>query len=256
MPFEYISVDDAIARDGLRMVVVGGIPSPWGEAAKGILHVKGIEWSAVRLVYDSDELKRWAGQRSGPVAVYDGEPPRSGWSEILTLAERLAPQPALVPDDAEQRIAVFGITQELCGEGGLGWSRRLDLIDARFAGRGGFAEPVAKYLARKYGYRPGVGDDARRRVCSGLAMLVARLKVQREAGSSYIVGDGLTAADIYCATFAGMFQPLAENVCAMEKHMRAAFATLDDETKAVLDPVLFEHRDMMYERHLELPMSL
>ncbi|WP_127522473.1 glutathione S-transferase C-terminal domain-containing protein [Mesorhizobium sp. Z1-4] len=256
MPFEYISVEDAIARDGLRMVVVGDIPSPWGEAAKGILHVKGIEWSAVRLVYDSDELKRWAGQRSGPVAVYNGEPPRSGWSEILTLAERLAPQPALVPDDAEQRIAVFGIAQELCGEGGLGWSRRLDLIDARFAGRGGFAEPVAKYLARKYGYRPGVGDDARRRVRSGLAMLVARLRAQRAAGSGYIVGDGLTAADIYCATFAGMFQPLAENVCAMEKHMRAAFATLDDETKAVLDPVLFEHRDMMYERHLELPMSL
>lgn len=256
MPFDYISVDDAIARDGLRMVVVGGIPSPWGEAAKGLMHVKGIEWAAVRLVYDSDALKRWAGQRSGPVAVYNSEPPRSGWSEILALAERLAPQPALVPDDAEERVAVLGIAQELCGEGGLGWSRRLDLIDARFEGRGGFAEPVAKYLARKYGYRPGVGDGARRRVRSGLAMLAARLKAQKSAGSGYIVGERLTAADIYCATFAGMFRPLAENVCAMEKHMRVAFDTLDDETKAVLDPVLFEHRDMMYERHLELPMSL
>ena len=256
MPVNYVSVEDAIARDGLRMVVVGDIPSPWGEAAKGILHVKGIEWAAVRLVYDSDELKRWAGQRSGPVAIYNGEPPRSGWSEILALAERLAPKPALVPDDAGQRIAVFGIAQELCGEGGLGWSRRLDLIDARFAGRGGFAEPVAKYLARKYGYRPGVGDDARRRVRSALSMLSARLKSQRAAGSEYIVGDGLTAADIYCATFAGMFQPLAEDVCAMDKHMRIAFDTLDDDTRAVLDPILFEHRDMMYERHLELPLSL
>ena len=53
-----------------------------------------------------------------------------------------------------------------------------------------------------------------------------------------------------------MFQPLAEEVCAMDKDMRTAFDTLDDDTRAVLDPILFEHRDMMYERHLELPLSL
>ncbi|MBO6538324.1 MAG: hypothetical protein JJ969_02895 [Rhizobiaceae bacterium] len=256
MPFDYISVEDAIGRSGLRMVVVGGIPSPWGEAAKGILHVKGIEWAAVRLAYDSEELKRWAKQRSGPVAIYGDEPPRSGWSEILALAERLAPQPALVPDAAEERVAVLGIAQELCGEGGLGWSRRLDLIDARFEGKGGFAEPVAKYLSRKYGYRLGVGEAARRRVRSALAMLAARLKAQQAAGSDYLVGHGLTAADIYSATFAGMFQPLPEEQCAMEKHMRSAFATIDEETAAVLDPIVFAHRDMMYERHLELPLSL
>ena len=39
------------------MVVVGGVPSPWGEAAKGILHIKGIDWAAVRLVYDSEPLQ-------------------------------------------------------------------------------------------------------------------------------------------------------------------------------------------------------
>ena len=86
MPFEYASVEDAIARRGLRMVVVGGVPSPWGEAAKGILHVKRIEWAAVRLAYDSDALKRWAGQRSGPVAIYDDEPPRAAWDEILPVS--------------------------------------------------------------------------------------------------------------------------------------------------------------------------
>ena len=56
MPFEYVSVEQAIARSGLRMVVVGGVPSPWGEAAKGILHIKRIEWAAVRLSYDSEPL--------------------------------------------------------------------------------------------------------------------------------------------------------------------------------------------------------
>ncbi len=66
--FPYISVEEAINRPGLRMVVVGDVPSPWGEAAKGMLHMKGIDWAAVRLAYDSEALKDWAGERSGPIA--------------------------------------------------------------------------------------------------------------------------------------------------------------------------------------------
>ena len=92
MPFAYVSLDEAIRRGGLRMVVVGNVPSPWGEAAKGIFHIKGIEWVAVRLVYDSEPLKEWAGQRSGPVAIYNDERPRSGWAEILLLANAWRPR--------------------------------------------------------------------------------------------------------------------------------------------------------------------
>jgi hypothetical protein len=32
--------------------------------------------------------------------------------------------------------------------------------------------------------------------------------------------------------------------------------TRDPETDAALDPILLQHRDMMYARHLELPLSL
>ena len=119
MTFPYISVEDAIKRPGLRMVVVGGVPSPWGEAAKGILHIKRIDWAAVRLVYDSEALKDWAGERSGPIAIYDNEKPRSRWNDILLLAERLSPEPALVPKDAADRALTFGLAHEICGEGGL-----------------------------------------------------------------------------------------------------------------------------------------
>ena len=51
MGFEYISVEDAIARRGLRMVVVGRVPSPWGEAAKNFFHLKKLDWAAVRVSY-------------------------------------------------------------------------------------------------------------------------------------------------------------------------------------------------------------
>jgi hypothetical protein len=42
----------------------------------------------------------------------------------------------------------------------------------------------------------------------------------------------------------------------MEASSRAAFELRDAHTEAALDPILFEHRDMMYARHLELPLSL
>jgi glutathione S-transferase len=237
-------------------MVVGGIPSPWGEAAKGILHVKGIEWAAVRLAYDNAALKAWAGQRSAPVAVYENERARHGWAEILLLAERLAPAPSLLPADPADRALVLGLSHELCGEAGLGWSRRLQLVHAGLNEAGGFQVPVARYLGAKYGYRPEAADAIQPRVVALLGMLVARLKAQRAAGSAYYVGHTLTAVDIYSATVAALFRPLPHAQCAMDAAARAAFEHCDAATASALDPILLEHRDMMYARHLELPLSL
>lgn len=243
-------------RGGLRMVVVGDVPSAWTEAAKGILHIKGIEWVAVRLVYDSEALKSWAGERSGPVAIYEQEQPRSGWAEILLLAERLAPAPSLLPTDPAERAMVFGLAHEMCGEGGLAWSRRLQLVHAGLQNAGGFPERVAKYLGKKYGYRPEAGAASGRRVAELLGMLAARLKEQRKAGSRYYVGNSLSAVDVYSATCIALFAPLPPEHCKMEASARAAFETRDAQTQAALDPILFEHRDMMYGQYLELPLSL
>jgi glutathione S-transferase len=256
MPFEYVSVEEAIKRSGVRMVVVGDVPSPWGEAAKGILHIKGIEWVAVRLTYDSEPLKAWAGQRNAPVVIYENEHPRSGWAEILLLAERLAPSPSLLPTDPADRALVFGLAHEICGEGGLGWSRRLQLVHAGLGNAGGFSERVAKYLGKKYGYSPEAGVAAGPRVAGLLGMLIARLEAQRHAGSHYYVGNSLTAADVYSATFAAMFEPLPPEQCRMDSSTRAAFGARDTHTDAALAPILLEHRDMVYREYLELPLSL
>jgi len=164
---------------------------------------------AVRLTYDSESLKQWAGQRSGPVAVYEKDRPRSGWAEILLLAERLASAPSLLPADAAERAVVFGFSHEICGEEGLGWSRRLHLIHAGLHNAGGFPEPVAKYLSKKYGYSPQAAAAAGQRVAQLLGMLAARLKAQLEAGSRYYVGQSLTAVDVYSAAFHGPVQPAA-----------------------------------------------
>jgi glutathione S-transferase len=256
MTFQYVSVDEAIKRNGVRMVVVGGVPSPWGEAAKGILHVKNIDWVAVRLVYDSAPLDEWAGQRSAPALMYNDERPRSGWAEILLLSERLAPNPSLLPKDAADRALVFGLAHEICGEQGLAWSRRLQLIHAGLNNEGGFAERVSKYLGRKYGYSPQAGANAGSRVADVLRVLASRLKEQRQVGSRYYVGDALTAVDIYSATCMAMFVPLPADQCRMDGPTRAALETRDAQVEAALDPILLEHRDWIYAEKLELPLSL
>ena len=256
MPFQFIDVEEAIAASGVRVVVVSGVPSPWGEAAKGILHVKDIEFQAVRLDYDSKRLAEWAGGRSAPVLFYEDERPRSGWTEILLLAERIAPQPSLIPENATDRATMFGFSHEILAEAGLCWSRRLQLVHAGLHGDGGFALPVAQYLSKKYGYRPDSEPEATRRVVALLGALAAQIRAQQAAGSDYFIGDSLTALDIYSATAMSLFVPLPPEQCEIHEKTRAVFELRNDETEAALDSVLIEHRDRIYEKHLELPLTL
>ena len=89
-----------------------------------------------------------------------------------------------------------------------------------------------------------------------LGMLAARLKAQRAAGSRFYVGNALSAVDVYSATFMALLSPLPQAQCAMDAGSRAAMETLDAATAAALDPMLLEHRDMMYRERLEQPLSL
>jgi glutathione S-transferase len=252
---QYLNVEEAIPRRGLRMVVVGKVPSPWGEAAKGIFHVKRIDFAAVRLVYDNEALKSWARELSGPVAIHDDEPPRSGWREILELAERLAPTPALLPADPQLRERALQLAARICDREGLGWHRRLQMVHAGLSKSGGFHERVAGYLGQKYGYDPAQAARGQARVVELLGEFAGLLHARRAAGGDYYF-DALSAVDIYSAAFMGLFKPLPETQCEMNPAIRAAFEWLDAPTAAALDPILLEHRDRIYTRHLALPLCL
>jgi len=253
LTFPYVSVEEAIQRRGVRMVVVGNVPSPWGEAAKGILHIKAIDWAAVRLVYDSEALQQWAGAAARCSSTTTNGPAPAGPKFSSSPSAWRRRRRSFPPDE---RALAFGLAHEICGEAGLGWSRRLQLIHAGLNNAGGFPERVSKYLAKKYGYTPTAGAAAGARVAALLAMLVARLKAQHQAGSRYYIGGSLTAVDVCSATFAAMFDPLPPEQCKMDASTRTAFSTRDAQADAALDPILFAHRDMMYAQHLELPLSL
>jgi glutathione S-transferase len=255
MSFQYASVEDAIKSPGLRMVVVGKAPSPWGEAAKGIFHLKKLDFAAVRLVYDNEALKAWAGQLNGPVVVYNDEPPRSGWAEILMLAEQLAPDPQLLPLEPHARGRAVLLAEKFCGRDGLGWNRRLQLVHAGMTNTGGFAGRISGYLGGKYGYDAAYSARYTPRVIGLLGEFAGALRAQRDAGRSYYL-DEISAVDIYSAAFMALFKPLPQEQCDMNAGVRAAFEWLDAATQAALDPILIEHRDMMYSRHLQLPLAL
>jgi hypothetical protein len=73
---------------------------------------------------------------------------------------------------------------------------------------GGFPEPVAHYLADKYGYRVEEGEGYPDRVIDLLEMLAGLLHTQQKRESRVYVGDRLSAVDLYSATAMAMFKPL------------------------------------------------
>ncbi len=251
----YVGIEEARARGGLRLVLTAGVPGPWGESAKGIFHTKSIAYTPVLQVpgQSDDELRAWTAQSSAPVAMYEDERPRSGWADILFLAEHLAAEPALTPSDPEQRMRMFGLANEICGEGGFGWQRRLMLLHGALAS--GVSEGLPALLGRRYGWSQAAGEAASGRTAEILRTLSDQLRAQRERGSRFFVGEDLTALDIYWAAFAAMVEPLPHELCPMNEGMRAAYGLVDPDVRKAADPLLLEHRDFIYQEYLELPLD-
>lgn len=256
----YLEVSQAVDRPGLRLVLTAGVPGPWGEAAKGIFGVKKIPYLAVRQLggLPNPELEAWTGRDNAPIAVYDDEPPLDRWDEILALAERIEPEPRLIPVDPAERARMFDLAGTICGEGGFGWQRRLMLLHPMLSRDEPLPEQataVARGLGDKYGYTQQTGAAAPARVREILLHLSRTLAEQRAAGSPYFIGSQLSALDIYWATFAAMIEPLPEALCAMPVMLRAVYGLRNPAVREAADPILLEHRDFVYQQHLKLPLD-
>lgn len=253
---DWIGITEARELPGLRLVLLRGLPSPWSVAARAILELKGIPFQPVwRTPQDPpDALREWTGQDSFPAAMYDDERPRTGWAEILLLAERLGDKPRLLPADPFERALVFGLSHEICGELGLAWCRRLMGLAARL--RTDAEDPYVREFAYKYGSSPREMETATQRVVDLLRLLSSQLRQQREAGVEFLVGDALSAVDVYWAAFCNLVSPLPDDRMPLEPEVRRAFTADDPHVRLALDPLLLEHRDAIYERWLRLPVEL
>jgi len=256
----YVEVEQAIGMNGLRVVLTPSVPGPWTEAAKGILHVKRIPYTKVRqeLGGANIPLLKWTTQTTAPVFVYNDERPRSLWNDQLFLAERLQPEPSLIPGNAGDRALMFGLANEICGENGFGWARRLMLLHASMNAPGATdaSKAFSRFMGDKYGYAPTAAEQAPGRVAEILTALSNQLESQRAKGSKFLVGDRLSALDIYWAAFAALLRPLPDELCRMAPGFRKMYYCTDPAVMAAATPELLAHRDFVYREYLELPLDM
>jgi glutathione S-transferase len=253
---EYRRFEEIADHPGLRIVLVKGMPSPWGQAAKTLFEIKGLEYVAApwQPGEPNENIVAWGGEASAPLVAWSKEKPINRWIDILYLAERLAPKPSLIPSDARQRALMVGLSHEICGEKGIGWNRRLQLFAPAYAS--GSVPTNIRRMGSKYGYNESDAKAAGEQTASSLKALTRQLKSQYSRGVHYFVGDALSALDIYWTAFANLLDPLPKQQCPMPEAWRPAFVATDPVVKEALDPLLLEHRSLIFRGHFRDPMEL
>ncbi len=267
----YISILEARAMTGLRIVLGDfAIPIPWREACKGVFYVKGLAYTAVRSADEGaldiqlgmngthSELVAWTAQSSVPVVIWNEERPRALWNDQLLLAERLAPEIPLIPTEVEERARMFGLAHEIMGGNGLLDNSRHFMSGPVIASLPDDSpdRELFEYFGRKYGYTDEALAGATARIVGILGALDAQLSAQRARGRRYLVGEHLSALDIYWAASCAFFDPMPEALCPMATAFRVPllYGTPNSEIERALTNTLREHRDFIYDKHLELPV--
>ncbi len=252
----YETIDDIIAADGLRLVLVQGFPSPWGQAAKAMMDYKQLTYRVgpQEAGGENAALRAWAGTNSGPVVAWNEARPVNRWDDILMLIERLAPPRPLLPATAAERVQVLGLAHEICGELGLGWNRRLDMFRPAMESD----EPPAAIaaMAAKWGYTPESAAAANDRVVDTLRLLTSVLEAQSARGSEYFVGDGPTAVDFYWVMFSNLVDLMPPEWCPLDDALRPLFSNVPEVIRAAVDPLLLTHRERFLHAHCVVPMEL
>jgi glutathione S-transferase len=254
----WLTLEQALGAPGLRVAPVrAGVPSPWSEFIRACFHVKRIPYSLVD-ARDADRgltpLKTLTGQESLPVVFWNEERPRSHWLEQLMLAERIAPQPRLLPDDPFERAKVVGLIAELCSEAGFGWHRRVMMI-ARLLSEPTFGERergIGRYLSKKYQH----DTDSLAGSTQHCEADVATFAGLQAAGHDYLLGSSLTALDLAWAAFAALIQPLPENSCPMKPLWRDLYTWAPTMTPHHDVQALLTFRERVYRERLQLPVDL
>ncbi len=250
-----MSIDEARYRDGLRLVLTAGLPGPWGEAIKSVLAVKQLRYVAAgqEAGGENTALVAWTGQASAPVLAWNDTPPRISWLAQLELVESLEPRRPLLGRAPAQRAQVVGLCHGIAGEDGLGWNRRTQLTGTVISR--GEAPPYMQRMADRYGYSEVAFAASEGKLVATLNWLRNCLAVQAGQGSDYLVGAELSAADLYLANFLGMLDPLPESMNPMPPQMRSAYSYRSEALEAALDPLLLQHRERIYARHIKTPLD-
>ena len=256
---EFISLEDAAAmKTGTRITFIPGLQALYAEALKNLCYVKKIP--IIRALHPMMGIDKATGQdrqarlyeltsqTSLPTMFHNEERPRNVWTEQLALAEQIgAPDsPKLIPDDYALRAEVYGLSAIILGEDGLVWNMRI-LNDGP--------------LGRKYGYSEAASAAAPEKVGAVLKLLDERLAAQEARGSAYLVGDALSAADIYWATMSMAVCPAPPSIMPVTKQNQGMLQFFEANAKLpavaeVMSPRIEAHQRFILTTYCETPAVL
>ena len=256
---EFISLEEAAKMtEGTRITFVPGIQAIYAEALKNICYVKKIK--VIRVLHPfmgidkktgkdrQAELYALTSQTSLPTMLHDEERPRNVWIEQLALAEEIGASDSinLIPNNFKERAEMYGLCAIVLGEDGLVWNMRI-LSDGP--------------LARKYGYSDNASSVAPTKMAEIISLINSQLKSQEENNSKYLVGDSLSAADIYWSTISMTVLPASSEIMPRTKQnegMLHAFEGISKipQIKEVLSDRILSHRDYILKTYCETPAVL
>jgi len=256
---KFVSLDEAAAMtEGTRITFIPGVQALYAEALKNICFAKGIP--IIRAVHPLMGVDKETGkdrqarlyeltsQTGLPTMFFNAERPRNVWTEQLALAERIgsSSSPTLIPDNFQHRAEMYGLCAVVLSEDGMVWNMRI-LNDGP--------------LGRKYGYSEEASTLAPGKIAEVIRLIDACLEQQASRGSRYLVGDSVTAADIYWATMSMSLMPTPPEIMPVTKQnqgMLKHFASNAQrpEIAAVLSQRIEDHQRYILTTYCETPAVL
>ncbi|MFN7177345.1 MAG: glutathione S-transferase family protein [Thermaurantiacus sp.] len=252
---DYLSVEEARDRAGLKLVLTAGAPGPWGEAAKAILRHHGLAFLAVaqEAMGENGALKAWTGHRNAPILVAGDAAVFTGWHDILAFAERTGGGTRLLPEQPAARAEALGLSALIAGPEGLGWTLRAAImglmVPTDTQAQAGLPMPVREAIAA-YGVTAETLAAAPDRLTAILGHLDRRLE-----DGPFLLGSKVSAPDIYWASFSNMLAPLPRDVSPMPEPMWNLYGNLPGRVLAAVTPRLLAHRDFLFAQHIGLPLD-
>lgn len=233
---------------GLRITLRPGAPGIFPMCLKNMLDAKRVAYTLAihpGINMDQSFLYELTSQRSMPIMLYNDEPPRCSWVQQVVLADKLGGSPSLIPEEPEERATMMGLMNELMGEDGLIWLKRI------LFGK--------NPMSLRYGYSEEAVAVAPAKIVKIWGIFIKRLTAQKVAGSQYLLGTSLTAVDIYLSTCSWFFLPPSFDLVAPTKETEGllpAFANNVPEVQAIVDEhkdLIVEYRDNILKRHCITP---
>ena len=97
---------------------------------------------------------------------------------------------------------------------------------------------------------------ANSRVIEFIRELANMMNSQRDRGSSFLIGDSITAVDFFWAAFSNFISIQPAHICPINPAARPMFENTTNEITSAIDPILIEHRDFMMDNYFKLPLEL